>query len=163
MIKLDESFREKDIFNELPFFICSVERKGFFLQFWKKFCPLIRNPDPWVSIFFRIWKPKFMDPRDPDPKHCLSVNKIMVTCRSGLSTFHNYILLLHFFSGSWHAVLKFVKPILKLNKLCSTTSWYRVITFMSKFYNLDELPCDWTDVSPWKKYDLAQSSQPFPR
>ena len=70
MIKLDESFREKDIFNKLPF---SAFRFGlteiFVSTVLKEILPI-----PWISIFIRIWSQNLTDPTDQDSKHCLSVN-----------------------------------------------------------------------------------------
>ena len=52
MLKLDEPFRNQEIFIILLFLIVQtwVENKIFFCSFWLIFCLL----DPWIRIFLRI-------------------------------------------------------------------------------------------------------------
>ena len=61
MLKLDEPFRDQEIFYNLffTFPIWDFKVKNFFLQFLVKIFPL--DPDP--------GRQNLGDPKDPDPKH----------------------------------------------------------------------------------------------
>ena len=73
MLQLDETFRTKEIFDNLFFYSYGFESKRFFCSFFVILTLGFGSVDPHIFANPDSGSKNVADPTDPDPKHCFFV------------------------------------------------------------------------------------------